>query len=794
MAIETPPKLVGQRVKRVEDRRLLTGRGDYVADYHPAGLLHVAFMRAQDAHARILRIDKSAALAIPGVAAVVTGDEMAALAQPLRALSTMPSYKVTSLPALAIDKVRYVGEAVAAVVAESRYLAEDALEKIQIDFEPLEAVAEVEAAAGSSAPLLHDEAGTNVLVTREFDRGEVDRAFADAALVVRDRFRFHRHSAVAIEPRGCVAEYNPGAEFLTFRSSTQCPGLVRSALAEVLAMGEHQIRVIAHDVGGGFGSKSAVYPEEVAVAAIARMLARPVRWISDRREDLLATTQAWDEIIDAELALAPDGSILALKADVIADVGAYSVYPWTAVVEPVQTVSFMPGPYRLANYRARARGVATNKAPTGAYRGVGRPLAAFAMESLIDRAARRLKLDPVEIRLRNYVRPDEFPYKVATGIVWDHAAFAECMHKACAMVGYEAARAEQAKAREQGRWVGIGFASFCELTAIGSATPAAPGMPVPAGTEAATIRVDPSGTVTAIFGVHSHGQGLETSLAQIIANELGVPMKNVRIVYGDTALAPYGTGTYASRAATLGGGAAILAARDLRDKARRIAIHLLETDAAAPAITDVKHSSSAPEEMASTSEAWIGNAAGRAVSFKEIAQAAYAGSKRLPKEMEPGLEATRFYDPYYGTATSATHVAIVEIERETFSVKVKNFTVAEDCGRVINPLIVDGQVQGGVAQGLGAALFERVVYDSNGQLLTGTLMDYLLPSAAEVPRVDACHLETESPTMLGGFRGVGESGTIGAPAAIANAIADALAPLAIEPNELPLTPERISPW
>jgi aerobic carbon-monoxide dehydrogenase large subunit len=366
---------------------------------------------------------------------------------------------------------------------------------------------------------------------------------------------------------------------------------------------------------------------------------------------------------------------------------------------------------------------------------------------------------------------------VATGIVWDRAGFAECMRKVREMIGYEDARAEQARAREQGRWMGIGFASFCELTAIGSATPAAPGMPVPAGTEAATVRVDPSGAVTAIFGVHSHGQGLETSLAQIIADELDVPMKDVRIVFGDTAQSPYGTGTYASRAATLGGGAAILAAGEVREKARRIAAHLLETDAA--------------DNVAQDGEVWVRGAPERRVSLKQIAQAAYAGTKRLPKGMEPGLEATRFYDPYYGTATSATHAAVIEIDRGTCAVKILRYAVAEDCGRVINPLIVDGQVQGGVAQGLGAALLEEVVYDANGQLLSGSLMDYILPSAVEIPKVDTFHLDAESPTMLGGFRGVGESGTIGAPAAIANAIADALAPLGIEPAELPLTPDRI---
>jgi carbon-monoxide dehydrogenase large subunit len=769
-------KLVGARIRRVEDRRLLTGRGAYVADYLPSGTLHAAFVRAEHAHARIVAIDAPAARASAGVVTVVTGAEMAPHARAMVAASTMPGYKVTPIAALAVDVVRYVGEAVAVVVADSRYLAEDALERVAVEYEPLEIAADVEAAAADGTPLVHELAGTNVLVTREFARGGFEpRPPAD--LVIKERFRFHRHAAIAIEPRGCLAEYNPGSGELTLHSATQCPGILRSALALHLDIPEHLVRVVATDVGGGFGAKSSVYPEEIAVAALARMLGRPVRWMSDRREDLLTTSQGWDEILDAELHLKSDGTIVGLRADVIGDVGAYSVYPWTAVIEPIQVVSFLPGPYRLPNYYARARAVATNKAPTGPYRGVGRPPAVFAMEGLIDRAARRLGLDPVELRMRNYVRADEFPYKTPSGIVWDRAAFAECMTKACEALDYAAARAEQQRARQAGRLVGVGFASYVELTGIGSATPAAPGMPVPAGTEAATIRVDPSGTVTAIFGLASHGQGLETALAQVVADELEVPLEDVRVRFGDTAFAPYGTGSYASRGAVLGGGAAILAARAIRDKARRIAAHLLETD---PADID-----------AGGGELWARGAAGQRLSLRDIAQAAYAGAKRLPRGMEPGLETTLFYDPYYGTATAATHAVMLEVDRETCAVKILRYIVAEDCGRVINPLIVDGQVQGGVAQGLGAALLEEVVYDEAGQLVTGTLMDYLAPSAPEVPEVEAHHIAAESPTTLGGFRGVGESGTIGAPAAIANAIADALAPLGVEPAELPLTPERI---
>jgi carbon-monoxide dehydrogenase large subunit len=398
------------------------------------------------------------------------------------------------------------------------------------------------------------------------------------------------------------------------------------------------------------------------------------------------------------------------------------------------------------------------------------------MEGLVDRAARRLGMDPTELRLRNYIQPEEFPYKSPSGVVWDRASFTETMLKAREALGYNALRAEQARARTEGRWIGIGFASYVELTGIGSAIPVSPGMPVATGTEAATIRVDPSGTVTAIFGIASHGQGLETSLAQVVADELGVSLEDVRVVYGDTALSPYGTGTYASRSAVLAGGAGILAARAVREKALEIAAHLLEASPADLVVNGGRVS--------------VRGTPGRGVTWREIAKTAYSGVKRLPKGMEPGLEATRFYDPYYGTASNATHAAVVEVDRETCDVRILRYVVVEECGRIINPLIVEGQVHGGVAQGIGAALLEEVVYDESGQLLTGSLMEYVVPGATQIPAIEVHHLETPSPTALGGFRGMGEGGTIGAPAAIANAVADALRPMGIELNELPITPER----
>jgi carbon-monoxide dehydrogenase large subunit len=771
------PKLVGARVPRLEDPRLLTGQGSYVDDHRPARMLHAAFLRTPYAHARIVRIDAEAARALPGVAAVLTGEDIARDTKPVRAGSLMPAYKVTSFPPLARGKVRYTGEAVAMVAAESRYIAEDAAERIVVEYESLPPVGDVEQALAPGAPVLHEEAGDNLLLVREFARGDVDAALAGAHLVVRERFRFHRHAAVCMENRGALAEYASATGSLTLRSSAQCPGLIRDVLADLLDIPQHSIRVVAADVGGGFGAKASLYPEEIAVCVMARRLGRPVKWIGDRREDLLATSQAWDEIIEAELGVAADGIIVGLRADVMADVGAYSIYPWTAGIEPVQTISFLPGPYRLEHYRGRTRGITTCKAPMGPYRGVGRPPAVFVMEGLIDRAARRLGMDPTEIRLKNFIRAENFPYKSPSGIVWDQSSFTETMLRAREALGWEAARADAARARAGGRWVGVGVASYVELTGIGSAIPVSPGMPVPTGTEAATIRMDPSGTVTAVFGIAPHGQGLETTLAQVVADELGVPLETVRVVHGDTALSPYGTGTYASRSTVLAGGAGILASRDVREKLCRIAAHLLEADPADLLVQDGRVT--------------VRGVPDRHVTVREVAKTAYGGVKRLPRGMEPGLEVTRFYDPFYGTASNATHMAVVEVDRETFHVRILRYLVTEDCGRIINPLIVDGQVHGGVAQGVGAALLEEMVYDGEGQLLTGTLMDYLVPTASEVPVMEVHHVETPSPTTLGGFRGMGEGGTIGAPAVLANAVADALSDVGIEINELPVTPERL---
>ena len=774
--IHARPKLVGARIKRTEDPRLLTGNGAFTDDRQVMRALHVAFRRSDRPHARIRAIDCAAARAAPGVVAVLTAEDLADTVKPLVATSRMANYHATPILPLARGKVRYVGEPVAGVVAEDRYLAEDAAELLAIDYEPLPAVVDPEAATLPGAPLLHEEAGTNVLVGREFKRGEPDEAFASAPVRVGGRFRMHRKTPLALEARACLAEYEPGRDALTLHSSTQVPGIVRDALAAALDLPGNRIRVVAPDVGGGFGGKASPHPEEIFVCAAARRLARPVKWTSDRMEDFAASTQAFDEIVDAELALDDAGRILVLRADAIGDAGGGSSYPWTAGLEPVQVVSFLPGPYRIQHYRGRARAVATCKAPSGAYRGVGRPISTFVMERLIDMAAVKIGIDPKELRLRNLIGPDEFPYKVASGIVWDKSAFQECLQRACATIGYDDLRAQQRAARAAGRWFGIGIASYAELTGLGSRISVAPGMPINTGTETAIIRVDSTGAVTAAFGIASHGQGLETTLAQIVAEHLGARFADIRIVQGDSAAVPGGTGTYASRSLVLAGGAATLAAQALREKVLKAASHLLEASAADLTAADGKVS------VAGTD---------RSVTFRDIARAVYSEMGRLPPDARDELAASKTYDPVFGTTTSATHIAAVEIDPETYDVRVERFAVAEDCGKLVNPLIVDGQVHGGVAQGIGAALYEEIVYDAQGQLNTASLVDYLVPSACEIPSMLVAHVESASPTALGGFRGMGEGGTIGAPAAVANAVADALSPLGIEINELPITPERL---
>ncbi len=772
-------KYIGSRVKRKEDPRLLTGNGRYVDDIKIVGQLHIAFYRSDHSHARICNIDTQAAKCSPGVIDVFTEKDICEYYSPVIAQSRMKNYQATVMSILAKDKVRYVGEPIVAVVAESRYAAEDAAALIAVDYEALPFITDPKVAAQLNAPKLHEELDSNILVERSFRRGDVEQAFWKPQVHIKEQFRFNRKTSVAMENRTYLANYDCTLNHLTLYSSTQVPGIIKDALSDLLNIPGNELRVIAPDVGGGFGGKTSLYPEEILVVLLARKLKKPVKWASDRLEDLTTTSQAFDELIDAEIAVDADGKILGLKAEVIGDVGAYSIYPWTAGIEPVQVISFLPGPYKIENYDAHVRAVATSKSPTGPYRGVGRPCSTFVMERLIDLASEQLDMDPKEMRLKNLVQPDEFPYKAASGIVWDKSGFVEGLNAACDAINYDELRDQQARARDEGRLFGIGISTFAELTGIGSRISASPGMPINTGTETASISIDSTGSIVARFGVASHGQGLETSLAQVVAEHLNVSIDSVRIIHGDSDAVAHSTGTYASRSAALGSGAAILATRALNVKLLKIASILLGDE----------------EENIFIQDGFFFNKnTDKSLSLKALAKAYYSQMGSIPAELKEeigDLSATKTYDPLWGTTSSATHVVALEIDRISLKVKISKYIVAEDCGQMINPLIVEGQVHGGVAQGIGAALFEEMVYDEQGQALSASLADYIVPAATEIPRIDIEHLDVELPPTLSGVRGMGESGTIGAPAAIANAISDALAPLDQYVTELPMTPERI---
>src|SRR6266852_3736317 len=736
------PRHVGMPIRRTEDPRLLTGNGEYTADRKPDRALHVAFRRSEQPHATILRIDATQALTAPGVVAVFTADDLAEDYKPVIPFSRMPNYYATPITALASKEVRYVGEAVVAVIAEDRYLADDALELIEIEYAPLGAVTDPEFAASEDAPLLHEEAATNVLIAREFGKGDAAADLAAAHVRVRGRFEMTRKAGLAIEPRSYCAEFEGRRDSITLYTSSNIPGIVRDALAESLDLPGSRLRVVAPDVGGSFGSKGSLYPEEILLCVAAKKLRRSLKWTADRLEDISSSSQAFAEIVDAEMGFDQNGIAIALEADVIGDVGAYSIYPWTCGLEPVQVVSFLPGPYKIRSYRGAVRGVATNKPPTGPYRGVGRPISTFVAERLMDMGAKALGIDPLELRRRNLVREDEFPYRIASGIIWDKAGFVECLEAAVQAGEYEKLRGQQRAARAEGRYFGIGLATYAELTGIGSRIAVAPGMPINTGSETAKIRIDSTGAITAAFGVASHGQGLETTLAQIIADDLGARFGDIRVVQGDSDAVPMSTGTYASRSAVLGGGAAKHASQILREKIKKVASHLLEAAAEDIDVTDGLATVTGTD---------------RAVTFKQIATAVYSDMKTLPVEARQELEASYTYDPINGTTACATHLVAVEVDPTTCFVQILKYVVAEDCGRIINPMIVDGQVHGGVAQGIGAALYEEMMYDEDGQLVSASLADYVIPSAVEIP----------------------------------NAISDALSALDVNVSILPMTPERI---
>ncbi|HEX7784618.1 MAG TPA: molybdopterin cofactor-binding domain-containing protein, partial [Methylomirabilota bacterium] len=579
-----------------------------------------------------------------------------------------------------------------------------------------------------------------------------------------------------LEGRAGVADWSAAGGKLTLWSGTQVPHLARHGLAELLGLAESRIRVVAPDVGGGFGLKAILYPEDVALCLLAMRLGRPVKWVETRREGLLAAAHARDHHYAARAGFDRAGRLLAMDVRVACNAGAYSVYPWTAGIEALMAGGLLTGPYKLAHYRCEVAALATNTAPAGPYRGVARPATTFVMERVLDLGAQALGVDPVAIRHLNLVGPADLPYTAATRLVHDTATYGACFERAVEAIDYAGFRAEQARLRRAGRHVGIGFANYNELTGLGQAASAGPRMPFRTGHEGATVRVDPSGAVTVLAGVTSQGQGTETTVAQIVASALGVPFDAVSVVLGDTDATPFGLGAFASRQAVIGGGAAMRAAAAVRDKTLRIAAHLLE---AAPADLE-----------ALDGRVTVRGAPGRAVTIAEVARVAHLETHRLPPDTEPGLEATRFYDPIRGTFAAGAQAAVVEVDGETGALTIHRYVCVEDTGRVVNPLIVEGQVQGAIAQGIGGALHEHLLYDEAGQLLTGTFMEYALPVAASIPAVVLRHVEEPADNLLR-VRGVGEGGTLGPAAAIAGAVADALAPLGLEPNELPLLPARL---
>ena len=771
-------KAFGARVQRVEDPRFLRGQTTYVEGTSLPDMLCVAFVRSVHAHAHIRGIDARAARELPGVHLVLTGDEAAKLCQPIRVVASSRSRTPSACPAMAHDRVRFAGEIVAAVVADNRYVAEDAAEKIDVDYGVLPAVADAEAGLAEGAPIIHEGWSDNIAFSGSFGSGDVDSVFADAHVTVDASYRMSRRCAAPMEGRAVLASHDPVLDELVVWTSSQMPHMVRTKLAEWIDFPEHKLRVIAPDVGGGFGLKCHIFPEELLVPVLARKLGRPVKWVEDRRENFSASYHAMEETVSVGLALAQDGTLLGMKARFVLDAGAYTSFPWTHTAEPSMAAMACPGPYRISHVRAEAVAVVTNKSTSSVYRGVGLPAANYAMEHTLDLAASRLGMDPMELRRRNLLTSSEFPRISATGYPYDSATPLESLEQALELLDYEKLREEQRVARERGRYIGIGVSSMIEITTFGFDYMRQGGVNQNISAyEAAHVRVDPGGGVTLAVGTHSHGQSHATTYAQLVSSVLGCAVEDVSFVQGDTARTPYGWGTWGSRSAVAGGGAVLRASEQIREKMLRVAGRALEVSPEDLEIADGRVS--------------VRGAPGRSLSFRDVARASVYTAD-VPDDDEPGLEASFYYKPPTPFA-NATHIAVVEVDPELGSIDVQRYVVSENCGRMINPMVVEGQIHGGVAQGLGSVLLEAHRYDESGQLLTGSMMDYMLPTATDVPNIEVGHLETPSPVSVGGIKGMGEGGAVAPLAAIANAVSDALVPLvgwkSVETT--PITPEVV---
>jgi aerobic carbon-monoxide dehydrogenase large subunit len=765
-----PPKFVGMPIKRREDPRLITGTATYVDDLHLPGMTHMALLRSPYAHARLVRIDTQAARQDPRVLAVLTGDDIQEVPGPLPIGEIdLPDLKLPKHYPLAVGKVRHVGEPIAVVVATDRYAARDALEFIAVDYDPLPAAVDMEKALEPGAPVVHEEWHDNLAYTFSMSAGDVEKAFRDAEATVHQRILNQRLIPLAMEPRGVVAQYHVANRSMILWSSTQVPHILRTQLATMLHLPENRVRVIAPEVGGGFGSKADIYAEDMLAAYLSMRLRRPVKWAEERRENFVATIHGRDQIQEVELAATRDGTIIGLRARVIADMGAY--YQFFTPAIPTLTGLLAPGCYKIPNFHFDLRGIFTNKTATDAYRGAGRPEATHLIERMVDLLAVELKMDPVEVRRKNFPAPSEFPFSTATGLSYDSGNYQASLDKAVELIDYRRFREEQTRLRQQGKFLGVGFSTYVEICGIGPSSAISTG-----GWESATVRVEPTGKVTVLTGTSPHGQGQETSFAQIVADELGVDIDDVTVVHGDTAMVQYGIGTFGSRATAVGGAALMLSIGKVKDKAKKLAAQMLE---AAPA-----------DMVFEEGKIYVRGSPDRAVAFLQVAKAAYRGLN-LPPETEPGLEATSSFEPSNFTFPFGAHACIAEVDGETGDITIRRYVAVDDCGRVLNPLLVDGQVHGGIAQGLAQALFEEVVYDDNGQLVTGTLMDYAVPKASFLPAFETDRTITPSPVNPLGVKGVGEAGTIACSPAVVNAVVDALSHLGVRHIDMPLKPEKI---
>lgn len=772
------PQMFGARVRRVEDPRFLTGEGRYVADLDRSDCLHAKFVRSTEAHARIVSVDVGES---EGVVRVFTGADWAGLG--IRCVSSYPGFRPTSMPALAWDRVRYVGEAVAMVLAEDEYLAEDAMASVQIEYEGLPPVVDLASALDSGAPLVYDEWGDNGFVERRFTSEGFEEAFEKAPHHISGTWSMARHTGIPIETRAVLAEYDRGRDHLTVWTSTQIPHLIKTGLAQALGRDEGSVRVVAPDVGGGFGVKAQLYPEEVACARAAIETGRPVRWVEDRREHLLASHHAREHLHHAEMGYDDEGRILAYRVRIKVSMGPYSVFPWTSTMDTGMAMGILPGPYRIDQYSVHGTPVATNKTPFGAYRGVSRPMACFTTERMMDQVARERGLDPVELRRRNLLVSEDFPWNSVSGLVYDSGTVVECLDTLLEMADYPGMRRRQEEARARGDLVGIGVVPFIEQTAHTTREFVQRGVPIIFGYETSKLRFTPDGRLVISSSIHNHGQGLETTLAQMAADELGLDLDSIRVEFGDTDQVPYGSGTFASRSAVLAGGAARIAAGRLKEKLSRIAGHMLEARA--------------EDIVFENGQVSVAGVPDSGMALSELCRLVYQRPETLPQGEEPSLESVATYDadPGTGTYTSAAHLALVTVEAATGRITIEDYAVVEDCGRMINPMVVEGQIFGGVAQGIGGALLEEFLYDDEGRPLSTTFMDYLVPTFTEVPKIRVQHIETPSPITIGGVKGMGEGGAIAPGAVLAAALEDALSPLGpVVVDKLPLTPERVLDW